>query len=179
MKKIILSVLLLLSFAAVSFAADIVITSVGQSPDAMMVRMVLKKMKVDADYEAMMKPEQLEAQKILIAVIGGSSKGLGAAGINKEDEMVRAKSVMEAAKAKGIKVLVMHVGGDGRRGDLTDFFIEGAVPLAEEIIVVKGGNNDGIFDKLKPSEAKIVTAEKIQETNKPIEAIIKEWGVAI
>lgn len=180
MKKLILSVLLLLVFAGVSFATEIALTSVGQSPEGVMVNMVLKKMKVKADYDALMKPEMLTGeQKALIVVIGGSSKGLGAAGIDKEGEMARAKSVMEAAKAKGIKVLVMHVGGDQRRGDLTDFFVIGTVPFGDEIIVVSGGNNDGIFDKLKAASAKIVMAEKIQLTDKPLTDVLKGWGVSL
>jgi len=149
--------------------------SVGQSPDAMMVRVILRKMKVESHYNAMLKVSDLADQKVLIAVIGGSSKGLGAAGINKEQEIARARDVFNAAKNKGIRILVMHVGGEGRRGDLSDFFVNGAVSYGEKIIVVKGGNDDGLFDKLKGAEVPIITVNKIQDTQEPLTDVLKEW----
>jgi hypothetical protein len=178
-KKTILSLVFLLVFciATTAAASEIALMSVGQSPDAVMVRVVLKKMKVDSYYEARLKASDLTDQKVLIAVIGGSSKGLGAAGINKEQEIARAKDVFEAAKNKGIHILVMHVGGEGRRGDLSDFFVNGAVPYGEKIIIVKGGNKDGLFDKLKSAEAHLVTVDKIQETQEPLKNMLEEWGI--
>lgn len=165
--------------AGTAAAAEIALMSVGQSPDAMMVQVILKKMKVAADYNALMQPEDLKDQKVLIAVVGGSSKGLGAAGINKEDEMKRAEKVFEAAKAKGMKVLVMHVGGEGRRGELSDFFVKGGVPFGDKLIVVKGGNNDGIVEQLKAADATVETVEKIQATQEPMAEILKGWGVTL
>jgi predicted HAD superfamily phosphohydrolase YqeG len=178
-KKTILSLvfLLMLSFAGIAAASEIAIMSVGQSPDAMMVRVVLKKMKIDPQYVAMLKAKDLTDQKVLIAVIGGSSKGLGAAGVKKEQEMERAKDVFDTAKSKGIHILVMHVGGEGRRGELSDFFVYGAVPYGEKIIVVKSGNIDGLFDKLKSPEAPIFAVDKIQETQEPLANILKEWDI--
>lgn len=77
------------SRAACAGAAEVAVTSIGQSSDGMMVRVILKSLKIPADFDAVMKPEALKAQKVLIAVVGGSSKGLGAAGINKEAEAAR------------------------------------------------------------------------------------------
>ena len=71
---------------------------------------------------------------IVIAVVGGSSKGLGAAGISKEEEKVRGKTLLQEAKRRGIKVLVMHIGGDRRRGELTDAFIKAVAGLADRLI---------------------------------------------
>jgi hypothetical protein len=159
-------------------ASEVALMSVGQSPDAVMVRVgILKKMNVESYYNAMLKAENLTDQKVLIAVIGGSSKGLGAAGINKEAEMARAKGVFDAAKSKGIRILVMHVGGEGRRGDLSDFFVNGAVPFGEKIIVVKSGNTDGLFDKLKNAEASLIEVDKIHDTSGPLSNYLKEWNV--
>ena len=172
-----LALLSVLCFGASAAASEVAIMSVGQSPDAMMVRVLLRRMKVEPLYEAMLKADDLADQKVLIAVIGGSSKGLGAAGIDKEEEMSRAESVFDAAKSKGINILVMHVGGEGRRGDLSDFFVNGAVPYGERIIVVKGGNDDGLFDKLKGADAPLVTVDKIQEAQEPLAANLREWGV--
>lgn len=184
MKRCSLLVLLLLLSLWVSFvpvsaavAADVAITSVGQSSDGMMVKVLLKKMKIEPDYDALMKPEKLGGQKVLVAVVGGSSKGLGAAGINKDDEKARGQALIEAAKKKKMKVIIMHVGGDGRRGDLSDMFIKAVTKYGDRVIVVKSGNADKIFDKSKAPDAQLIEADNIQATAAPLEGALKEYGV--
>ena len=167
-----------LAFSGAAFASDVAITSVGQSPDGMMVKVLMKKLKIEPDYNGMMEIGELTDQKVLIAVVGGSSKGLGAAGIDKEQEKARAVGLIEAAKQKGMKVLVMHVGGDGRRGDLSDMFITSVTPLGDRVIVVKSGNADDVFGKSKAADAQLIEVENIQATVTPLEEAFKEWNVA-
>lgn len=179
MKKLVAGFLVMFLFASASaaLAADVALTSVGQSPDAVMVRVVMKKLKVEADYDALMKPEALGSQKVLVAVVGGSSKGLGAAGINADQEKARAVTLLEAAKKKGMKILVMHVGGEGRRGTLTDLFINAAVPFGERLILVKGGNNDGLFNKLAKKGAPITEVATVAAVQAPLEQALKDWKI--
>ncbi|MBP5211255.1 MAG: hypothetical protein J6Z30_00210, partial [Pyramidobacter sp.] len=139
-KKILLALLLAALTASAACAADVALTSIGQGPDAMMIKVIMRSLKSTPDYEPLMKPESLTNQKVLVAVVGGSSKGLGAAGIDKEQEVVRTKALLDAAVAKGMKVLIMHVGGEGRRGTLSDLFIDAAAPYADDMIIVDGGN---------------------------------------
>lgn len=161
-----------------SFAADIALTPVGQSPDAMMVKVLLKKMKVNADLDKLLKGSDLSGQKVLIAVVGGSSKGLGAAGIDKDQEKARVADLLQTAKQKKMKILVMHVGGKSRRGKLSDSFIASAVPSADKVIVVKGSNHDGIFDKnLANKDIEILTAENIRNSSVPLKKVLTDWGV--
>ncbi len=165
--------------ASGSWASDVALTSVGQSPDAMMVKVVLKSLKITPDYEALMKDSDLDGQKVLIAVVGGSSKGLGAAGIDKDQEVARATALMEKAKADGMKVLVMHVGGPGRRGTLSDLFISAAVPFADGLIVVDRENTDmdGLFAKLVEGRIEILSADNVRGTKEPLESLLSSWGV--
>ena len=93
LKVIITALALTIAASASAYAAEVALTSVGQSSDAMMVRVIMKSLKITPDYDAVMKPEALTDQKVLVAVVGGSSKGLGAAGINQEDEMERANAL--------------------------------------------------------------------------------------
>jgi hypothetical protein len=144
----------------------------------MMVKVLMRKLAIESDYDAMMKSDALKDQKVLIAVVGGSSKGLGAAGIDKEEEQKRAVALIGDAKGKNVKVLVMHVGGEGRRGELTDVFIRAVTPLAERVIVVKSGNADNLFGTVKAPDADLIEAESIQAAGSPLEATLKEWGVA-
>lgn len=174
----VMSVLTLAFFAGVALAADVALTSVGQSPDAMMAKVVLKKMKVDVDFDALMKPDALAGHKVLIAVVGGSSKGLGAAGIDKDQEKGRSVELIQAARDAGIKVLVMHVGGAGRRGTLSDLFIGATVPMGDRLIMVQGANHDGFFDTLiEGRDIPVDVAPTIRAIDVPMKKALVEWGV--
>jgi hypothetical protein len=174
---ILVTLLAILCLSAVTQAAEVALTSVGQSPDAMMVMVVLKKMQIETDFDALMKPGDLKDQKVLIAVVGGSSKGLGAAGINSEQEKERSTSLLAKAKDAGVKILVMHVGGEGRRGTLSDLFIEAVVPFADRITIVKGGNHDGLFDTLKSEETPLAEVETIRAIDAPLNRDLSDWGI--
>ena len=181
MKKlsIIFCSLVITAFCVISAnAAELALTSIGQSSDAMMIRVLLKSLKIAPDYDAVMKPEALTNQKVLVAVIGGSSKGLGAAGINKDDEVKRAEALVKAAKEKKMKVVMMHVGGEGRRGTLSDLFITKAVPNGDVLILVDGANKDGLFDKLtKAKKILVKTAPSITATKEPLKTVLAGYGV--
>ena len=178
MKKIVLwwSVVVLLLLAGGAWAADIALTTIGQSPDAVMVKVLLKRLGVEAVYEPLLKAEALGAEKVLIAVVGGSTKGLGAAGINADDEKARTVSLLDAAKGKGLHILVMHVGGEGRRGSLSDVFIQTAVPYGEEIILVQGANADGLFTKLAGTTP-LVEVASVSAAQGPLGDVLKRWHV--
>jgi len=175
-----LIVVLMIFLAGAAWAGDIALTSIGQSPDSMMVKVVLKKLKVTPDTDNLLRAEGLEGKTILIAVVGGSSKGLGAAGIDKDQENQRATELLQTARDKGIKVLIMHVGGEGRRGKLSDAFITTAVPYADELILVEGANEDGLFDSLiEGKNIEIRTAENVRSTSEPLKAVLSGWGVPV
>ena len=176
--RIFLAIALSLLFSSAALAADVVLTPFGQSPDAMMVKVVLKKLSLEGRLEKLLQADGFEGEKVLITVVAGSSKGLGEAGIDKDAEIARMKNVAEAASAAGMKVLVMHIGGKGRRGTLTDMFIEEAVPMADKLIVVEGGDFDGLFTKLAgEAGVDMIPAPSVRETVEPLETVLTEWGV--
>ena len=178
MVRILLACALFVGSSSLVLAADVVLTPFGQSPDAMMIKVVLKKLSVDGRLEKLLQADGLQGEKVLITVVAGSSKGLGEAGIDKDAEIERMNSLVEAAKAGGIKVLVMHIGGKGRRGTLTDMFIEDAVPMADSLIVVEGGDFDGLFTKLSEEAGiEMITAPSVRETVDPLQQVLTEWGV--
>lgn len=175
--KCLFACLVVALFSTGALAADVVLTPFGQSPDAMMVKVVLKKLKVDGRLEKLLNGDGLKDEKVLIAVVGGSSKGLGAAGIDKDVEVQRFVELAEAAKSKGVKVLVMHIGGKARRGKLTDIFIQEAVPMADKLIVVDGGDHDGLFGGLiEGKNIEMLPAKSIRGTSEPLQKVLSEWG---
>lgn len=136
---------------AVSFTGPFVLTSAGQSADLAMVKAMLKMNKVENYTEnALVTPETMpEEVGTLIIVIGGSSKGLGAAGIDADQELARLEKVIAYAAEKEIPILAMHIGGAARRGELTDKFIEPVIAAAKASIVVEDANTaDKLFDTL-------------------------------
>jgi hypothetical protein len=176
--RMILACTVTMVFSNASLAADVVLTPFGQSPDAMMIKVVLKKLQLEGRLEKLLEADGLQDEKVLITVVAGSSKGLGEAGIDKDAEIDRMKSVVDAARAKGMKVLVMHIGGKGRRGTLTDMFIDEAVPVADKLIVVEGGDFDGLFTRLsQQAGVDIMPAASVRETTEPLKQVLTEWGV--
>ena len=80
----------------------------------------------------------------LVIVVGGSSKGLGAAGIDAEQEQARVDAIIEKLK-DSVTIVVAHIGGQARRGELSDGFINAVLPYAQYLIVVEEGDSDGLF----------------------------------
>lgn len=147
------------------------LTSIGQSADVQMVKTLLTRAEIKFDFSVTAKAEEITGKTLVLAV-GGSSKGLGAAGIKAEDELVRAAEIVKAAKDKGMTVISVHVGGEARRGELSDKFIKEVVPYSDYIIVVEDGNKDGLFDKLA-NGIPMDTVKKITAVVDPLKAAFK------
>lgn len=176
MKKL-LAITTFLLTAAAAMAADfekpITLTSIGQSADVQMVKALLKKAKIDANFDKSVTKEGLKDEKTLILAIGGSSKGLGAAGIKVEDELERTEALIKGAKEKGIKIIGMHIGGAARRGELSDKFVNAAAPYADYLIVVEEGNKDGVFTKI--AEEKNIPMDTIPKITNAVEPLTKAF----
>lgn len=126
----------------------VVITSCGQSPDALMIKLLCDQIKLANSFEKTLLPTQLKGFKTLIIGIGGSVKGLGEAGIDTDDEIARINRVIEEARRQKMLIVAMHTGGQPRRGDLADPFIHAAAPNADFLVVRNDGNKDGVFMKI-------------------------------
>lgn len=156
------TICLTLVLSAIAHAADfktpILLTSGGQSADPQLVKTLLTRENIAFDYAPLATSANLEGKGALLIVLGGSGKGLGAAKISAEQESARIADLLKAAKEKKIPVMAMHIGGKNRRGALSDEFNRIGAAGADEIIVVKGGNDDGLFTTIS-SEHKSVFHE--------------------
>ncbi|MEF9940257.1 MAG: DUF6305 family protein [Clostridium sp.] len=126
----------------------VLLTSVGQSADFEMVKTMLDKNNITCDKQGMATSENIGDAKTLVLAVGGSSKGLGAAGIDANGELARVKELVDAAAEKGLTIIAVHVGGEARRGDLSDKFIAPSFEKANYAIVVKDGDKDGLMSGL-------------------------------
>jgi hypothetical protein len=61
---------------------------------------------------------------------------------------------------------------------LTDVFIVEAVPMADKLIVVEGGDYDGLFTGLvEGTELEVIPAPSVRGTTEPLSLVLTEWGV--
>ena len=163
--------------AGVGFAdKPAILTSVGQSADMEMVRVLMTRSRLPFKADALIKANGLSSSdKTLVLVIGGSSKGLGAAGISVEDEMKRSQDLVKRARDLGMKIIAVHVGGEPRRGTLSDGFIRFAVPASDYAIVVSDSDKDGLFTGLtRDARLPFKKVDKISEVGAPLAAAFKD-----
>ena len=125
--------------------SPILVTSGGQSADYQMIGTVMGKIGMDYTVSNLATSADLGDAKTLIVVVGGSSKGLGAAGIDADGELARLSELIDGAKAAGLSVIAMHTGGEARRGELSDKFITPIFEKADYAIVVSSGDEDGLM----------------------------------
>ncbi|WP_333593319.1 DUF6305 family protein [Aminobacterium colombiense] len=132
--------------------APVIVTTCGQSPGAVMVKMSLMQSQITpVESNNTMSASDLAGKgyKTLIVTTGTSGKGMGAAGTDVNKEIARCKELIEAAKAEGIVVITAHVEGMARRTDSADqASIDEIMPLGDAMLIVAGSNPDGYFTKL-------------------------------
>ncbi|MCU0645188.1 MAG: DUF6305 family protein [bacterium] len=168
-------------FAAFCIASEfnakqpILLTSAGQGPDLTMVKILAQKNNLSFTFDKLAKPDKLKGHATLLLVAGSSTKGLGAANIDKDQELARVQSLIKAAKEAKMPIVTLHVGGPSRRGKLSDDFNTIAAENADCLVIVKSGNDDGFFNKT--AEAKkipIFLIDKIVDAGNVLSQIFSE-----
>jgi hypothetical protein len=161
--------------AGISFETPILVTSAGQSVDIKLAGVLLKRLGIEYDSNPRATSDDLEGIKTLIVVPGYSSKGLGAAGISRDDEMERVEALLAGAAEADIPVLALHLGGNARRGAQSDDFNARVVRASEMAIVVAQGDEDGFFTEISKEDGIPLTiVEMIADAMKPLEEIIEQ-----
>ena len=149
------------------------LTSVGQSADVSMLDALLKKVEAEYTYDAVAKADDLSGAKTVIIATGASSKGLGAAGISADDEKARSSELLEYCKENDITVIMAHIGGVSRRGQLSDEFTDMVLEYSSGIIMVEDGNDDGKFtDFASEKNIPITLVNTIADCIEPIKTMV-------
>jgi len=155
----------------IPFTAEmpVVMTNPGQTPDIALVSFLARKINFEIKTENFLEPEALEGMKTLIIIIGGSGKGMGAAGLDIKYEAKRANELIATCKEKGIKIIGMHLGGKERRGENSQVMIDLVTPECDYVVVRKDGNEDDIFTKIcKENE---IPLTEIEQTTKVMDVL--------
>ena len=157
------------------FERPALLTSVGQSSDIAIVKVIVNtQLKLGFDVKPVAQAADLEGVKTLAVVVGASTKGLCAAGLDLDKEVARAGELLKTAKARGIKVLVLHTGGEARRGKTSNDVIQAVVPDADYVIVVAAGNKDSLFNTLAAKRnTPVVQVEKATNVGDALKAVVK------
>ncbi len=146
--------------AGVSAELPVAMTCPGQAPDGQMVKLVMGRAKIPVKYDPFLEPKDLAGHKTLIIILGGSGKGLGAAGVDIAEEMKRAEALIAEAQKQKIKLVGIHAGGEDRRGSVSTKLIDLVAPKMQYLIVREDGNKDGLFTKLSAQQKIPLTVVK-------------------
>jgi hypothetical protein len=158
-----------------SFERPGLLTSVGQSSDIAIVKVMLNtQLKLGLDYKPLAQPADVAGMKTVVIVVGASTKGLGAAGLDMAKEMERAAAIVKAARTAGARILVMHTGGEARRGKTSNDVISLVVPDADSVVVVAAGNKDKLFNTLAAKKnIPVVEVEKMADAGAAVKTLFK------
>jgi hypothetical protein len=137
----------------------VMLTSCGQSPGPVRLRIFMHRLSLDFEYKEMATAQDLidaknagKPFKSVIIVTGASLKGMGAAGVSVDDELSRTAALIAEAKKQGMKVIGAHIEGMARRsagaaaGDNSDeLSIDAVCPNSDMMIIKNEGDSDGRF----------------------------------
>lgn len=152
----------------------VIVTTAGQSPGAVSISVICRRNKIDNDYLNLARVEDLKAKeyKTLIVTMGTSGKGMGAAGIEINDELARVESVIEEARNQGMLILGFHIEGEARRSGACEQSIDLVGPRVDYLIVRSDGNLDGRFDEIsKKNDIPLKVFEESIELNEILKEI--------
>ena len=141
------------------FETPFMITNAGQGPGGKMGRLLIKQantLELDKDFYYVDVPYAKDVTelpyKAIVIVIGSTDKGLGATGITIDEEIDRVNEVMKTAKENNIPVIAVLLEKD-KRSDIptnaNERCIDAVCPLSSMMVVIKDGNADGRFGKIK------------------------------
>ena len=140
--------------------ATIIVTTCGQSPGALMVKLICDQVGIDCVEADLLTADEMLAEcsgfedirdyaGVLFVTTGTSLKGMGAAGVDIDTEVARCVELVEAARELGMVVIVGQIEGPPRRVDEYDEKSIGAMsPLADLLITRSDVNEDGYYTTL-------------------------------
>jgi hypothetical protein len=152
--------------AAEKASLPTLLTSCGQSPGPVKIKVFLTRLKMDFTYLPQVSAKDLQEKKkagtpykSIVIVTGASLKGMGAAGVSIEEELDRTKALLAEAKKQGMTIIGAHVEGMARRaqgaseGDNSDeMSIDTVCNQASFLLVRKDGNEDSRFTTISKSK---------------------------
>lgn len=130
-----------------------VITTAGQGPDGLIVSQLAKSLHITHDYRRIISGEDLPGRfSSLIVTAGSSSRGLVLVNRTEEEELGRVESLIAKAKEEDMAIILIHLGGESRRGGLNEKLLQLIAPESDYMIVLQDSNKDMYFTNLSERE---------------------------
>jgi hypothetical protein len=127
----------------------VLITSLGQNPDGLMVRVVLGKIGIENDYLELASDADLSRHYLsVVMTVGVSYKGMGAAGLNYNDEINRTRKLVSEAVKKDCPIILVYLGENPWREKRTAKLIELVAPHSSYIIIKENNGKDKYFTEI-------------------------------
>ena len=150
----------------------VLVTSLGQSLDAFQVQLAVRRAGIKYKYDPRAEVDQLDGVKTLFLAVGASLKGFGDAGITIKDELARASHLLDAAKSRGVAIVVLHMGGEERRDPLSNQLIELTAPRAQQLIIRDDSDADGLFAKIaKDNKIPLAVIDNVTSLKQPLQEL--------
>ena len=127
----------LASDCPLQLADPVLLTSLGQSLDALIVKTIFDEMKVRTDFLPLASADVVAGYEQVIISPGISYKGIGAAGMTVEAELERARSLVDVATENSIPIILMYLGGFLQGDAKSQLLLEILTPEADLMIVYK------------------------------------------
>lgn len=154
MSIIIITFVLLFTFSVEAGAEDVLITSIGQNPGGLMVKVVMDKMNKDFTYKPLIESTELKDYNTAILSLGCSQKGLCAADCSFKEELKRTKEIVNIMKKKNYPVILVHLGGKLKRDEKSNKLINVVAPISSHFVVTEESNNDKYFTEMSKAKDK-------------------------
>jgi hypothetical protein len=127
----------------------VLITPLGQNPDGLMIKVVLSKIGIKNDYFELASNENLNNNyHSVVMTVGVSYKGLGAIGINYNDEINRTKKLVGEAIKKDCPIIFVYLGWSPGGEKRTNQIIKLIAPYSACIIVKEAADKDKYFAEI-------------------------------
>lgn len=130
------------AFLSIMSQQEIYVTSFGQSIDIEDFSKELDFLDVPYTRDNYLTANDIEANAVVVMVVGSSIKGLQSAGITNDMEIKRAQEIFNIKQSHNLTILAFHLGGVARRGSTSDGIIFEIMSKTDFNIAYLQGNYD-------------------------------------
>lgn len=131
------------------FNSKILLTSAGQNPGVIMIKVVLDRLNKEYYYAPKITADQIKNKySCIIISVGLSCKGISAAGMSYAEEKTRIKKLIEKITDMDTTLICIHLGGECRRDDRSNELLNLIAPNSKRMIIYQASNKDNYFSDL-------------------------------
>lgn len=152
----------------------VLITSVGQSTDAYIVKDIANKYQIDNYFRPQASSVELDDIKAVAVVIGFSKVGIRLNELKWEDELERTKQLMDQVRDKELVLIVIYLrGSQSLNQDIKEVFSVVA-PETDYFIVVGEGSHNRYYDDLADGNGIPITfLDDVTEVSEPFVSVFR------